>query len=440
MNLFKQFNIDNSTYIFCVEDFELFKISQKENVEDALQNIKIKKGKHSLAFVKNSTIKEKDDFAKTNLYAIGIELTNGCNLDCTYCYISASKKTRKYLSKEKVLEILNFLKEGICSPSVLYFAGGGEPTLNFKLLKQLPNLCKKFGFNDCEFDLTTNGTILTNEMIEFFKRNKVKLNISIDGDEETHNTSRIYRNGKGSFKDAFNNIKVLKENGIEFSCKTVVHPNNKKLHKIFSFFEEQKINFRFNLVTQSYDAHFLPQIENLKIFEEQLDIVFDMYRKRIEENKQIYSIKIVNDLKRIHFGLTNEIACGASRSGVFIDIEGNIFPCSAHTSSIDLAIGNIYKGIDYDSVQRNKFYAQPVNNYSACKVCWVKYLCAGSCFAENWLEKGNTEQQSDYLCKGYDIYWSAIIKLYTQVYPVIISGRNVNFLENETQKEHVNQA
>ncbi len=39
-----------------------------------------------------------------------------------------------------------------------------------------------------------------------------------------------------------------------------------------------------------------------------------------------------------------------------------------------------------------------------------------------------------------DFYWSAIIKLYTQVYPVIIGGRNVNFLKKETQKNYVNQA
>lgn len=191
---------------------------------------------------------------------------------------------------------------------------------------------------------------------------------------------------------------------------------------------------------KSFDSHFLPKIEDLKNFEEQLDIVIDYYRIRIENNNQIYSTKILNDLKRIHYGVTNGIACGASRSGFFIDIEGRIFPCSAHTSSKDLSIGNIYKGINYESILKNKFYAQPVDNYTRCKTCWMKYLCSGSCFAEKWLENKNTEEPSEYLCKGFDIYWSAIIKLYTQVHPVIIGGRNVNFLEKETQKNYVNQA
>lgn len=437
---YKQFTMDDATYIFCVEDFELLKISQGENIETVLQDLQTKKEKPNSEFDVNANIDANYDFAKNNIInAIGIELTNGCNLDCIYCYVSASKKTRKYLSEERFLDILYFLKKNKYSPNVLYFTGGGEPTLNFKLLKEIPNICRQYGFDNYEFDLTTNGTILTKEIIDFFKCNKVKLNISLDGNEKINNESRIYRNGKGSFKDVFSNIKILKENKIEFACKTVVLPDNKNLVEVFSFFEEQKIIFKFELAFKSFDSHFSPKIEDLKNFEEQLDIVIDNYRIRIENNNQIYSTKIINDLKRIHYGITNEIACGASRFGFFIDIEGRIFPCSAHTSSKDLSVGNIYKGINYESIIENKFYAQPVDNYTSCKTCWMKYLCSGSCFAEKWLENKNTEEPSEYLCKGYDIYWNAIIKLYTKLYPVIISGQNVNFSANETQKNHGNK-
>jgi radical SAM protein with 4Fe4S-binding SPASM domain len=431
MNLaYKQFNVDNSGYIFCVEDFEICKIQQGENIENVLQEIKTEKEKSNATIDKNERANIENDFMDGKIInTIGIDIAHGCTLDCTYCYVSASKKSLKLLNTEKFLDILKFLKNVKNNHITFYFTGYGEPALNFNLLKQIPYLCKKNGFNKCDFDLTANGTILTNEMIEFFKLNKFTIYISVDGNEKINDESRIYHNGKGSFKDVFHNMNLLKENNIKFSCKTVVLPDNKNLVETFLFFEQNKIHFIFTIATNSFDNHFSPNTEDLKTFEEQLDTVIDNYRKLIEDNHKIYSTKIINDLKRIHYGAVNKNGCVASKEGYFIDIDGNIFPCSYHSSSIDLSVGNIYTGIDYEKILKNNYYAKPVDNYPTCKVCWMKYLCSGSCFAIKWLENKNTEEPSEYLCKTYNIYWSAMIKLYIQLHPVIISGNNINFHE-----------
>ena len=429
---YKQFNVDNAAYVFCVEDFEVFKILQGENIENVLQEIKTEKEKSNLHGDKNKMENIKYDVSdRNNINIIGIEVANSCTLNCTYCYISASKKTRKMLSEKKFLDILNFLKSVKDNHISFYFTGAGEPALNFDLLKKIPYLCKENGFDKCDFDLTTNGTILTHEMIEFFKMNKFAIYVSVDGNENIHNTSRIYHNGKGSFKDVFHNMNLLKENNIEFACKTVVLPNNKNLVETFLFFEENKIRFYFSTATNSIDNHFSPNIEDLNTFEEQMDSVIKEYRKLIEDNHKIYAAKIINDLKKIHYGAVNTIGCSASINGYFVDIDGNIFPCSYHSSSNDVSVGNIYTGIDYEKIIKNNYYPKPVDDYSACKVCWIKYLCSGSCFAKKWLEHKNTDVPSEYLCKTYNIYWNAIIKLYIQLYPVIISGNNINFNEKK---------
>jgi sulfatase maturation enzyme AslB (radical SAM superfamily) len=60
----------------------------------------------------------------------------------------------------------------------------------------------KNGFDKCDFDLTTNGTILTKEMIEFFKLNKFTIHVSVDDNENIHDASRIYHNGNNiNFND-----------------------------------------------------------------------------------------------------------------------------------------------------------------------------------------------------------------------------------------------
>ncbi|WP_421920092.1 radical SAM protein [Marinifilum sp.] len=429
---YKKFDIDNSTYIFCVDDFEVVKIGQIEDVENVFQEIKSKKEISNPNKYKNESRPLKAEFLKSKkIDTIGIDLTNGCNLDCTYCFISASSKKRKVLSKEKFLDILNFLKKENNRNITFYFAGAGEPTLNFKLIEQLPKLCEENGLENYSFDLTTNGTILTQEMVDFFKQHRFEINISLDGSERINDLSRVYSNGKGSFKDVYKNINLLRENNIEFSCKTVVLPDNKNLVDVFSFFEENKITFKFTIVTNSFNDHFSPNIDDLNNFAVQMEFVIAKYRDLIEDDHKIYSDKIINDIKRIHLGDAANIACVGSRGGFYMDIEGGIYPCSYQTSSKELSVGNIYKGIDYEKIIANDWYAKPVDSYEACKDCWMKYLCCGSCFAIKWLENKNTNQPSEYLCKTYDIYWKSIIKLYIQLYPVIISGENINFLENE---------
>ncbi len=425
--MFKQFDIGGSKYFFCVEDFKIVKIEQGRKIKNVLESIRNKKqqSEKKLGELKEKNINDNIKYYNTNM--IGVNLVNGCNLSCSYCYISASSKKRKELSDDIFIDILNFLKKEKNNPITFYFTGSGEPTLNFKLIRKLATHCKVNGFKKVSFDLTTNGTILTQEMLVYFKEHKIDITISFDGPEAIQNSNRIFRNGKGSFSQVYNNVKLLKESNIDFLCSTVLLPNNKKILDVFSFFEENKLYFIFTIATNSFDNHFMPKIEDLDNFEYQMDLVVNKYVELIKSNNTIFCQKIKNDIRRIHYGDTKDVACVGGREGIYVDIDGNIYTCSYHSSAKELSIGDIYTGINYDKIIENKWYAQPVDNYETCRDCWMKYLCSGSCFAIKWLENNNTEIPSKYLCKTYDIYWRAIIKLYILIYPDIIEGKNVNF-------------
>ena len=434
--VFKQFNIGNAIYLFCAEDFEIYNIPLTNDMENTIKKIRnkkkieiLKKKEKSTSYMDNKIKEFISD--KDFITIIGLDISNGCTLNCTYCYISAAKKKIRAQTKDFFLDVLTFLENVKDKQLSFYFTGAGEPTLNFNLLQQIPQLCKEKGFHNCSFDLTTNGTILTKEMIDFFKLNKFSINISLDGNKEVHDMSRVFHNGKGSFDTVIKNINALKENDIEFSCKTVVQPNNNKLLNSFIFFEENKIPFQFSFSTKSFDNHFLPNIDDIQLFENQMELIIEYYKQRISENKKIYANKIIGDLKRIHDGSINKIACLAATESYFIDINGKIFTCSYHSSSEDLSIGDIYTGINAEKVINNEYYAKPVDCYLQCRECWMKHLCSGSCFAVKWLENKDTNKPSEYLCKTYNVYWTSIIRLYIQIYHIIISGNNINFTEKE---------
>lgn len=424
---FKLFDVDEVQYVFDVDDFEIFKIDDKIESSSILQKIakakaKIENDERSIESFREESLSL---LSKDNIFIISVDLAHGCTLNCKYCYLSAAENKKLLLTEEKFVDILNFFSDYNDKKFIFYFAGGGEPTLNFELLKKIPLLCSERGFNKCYFELTTNGTLLTNEMVTFFKNYHLKIDISLDGDEES-NADRVFINGNPSFNTVYKNIQLLKANNVNFSCKSVIKPDNQNLLSVFEFFERNQIPFTFGFATESFDGHYVPTYNNSS-FEVEFEKVCAYYLKKIESGSIIYASKILEDLKRIHHGVTNKNGCVAAKEGIYVDMEGDIYSCSCHNSSKELSVGSIYKGIDYEKIIKEGHYPKNVNEYEACRSCWMKYLCSGSCIAFKWIESKNTDIPSSYICKMNDAYWKGIIKLYINVYPIIKAGDNPNF-------------
>lgn len=117
-----------------------------------------------------------------------LNLADSCNLQCTYCYEGNDKRTA-VLSEKVMREAIDFMvmnnpKEEKIHLSLL----GGEPLLNKKVFLQLFDyLDEKHSENKqmFEFEMTTNGILLDDSVIEIVKSNNFKLFVSIDGDQET---------------------------------------------------------------------------------------------------------------------------------------------------------------------------------------------------------------------------------------------------------------
>lgn len=422
---FKIFDFDEDRYLFDIEDFEIFKIENKQKTSSILKKIATAKKENREQSTEDFRDESLSLLSKDNIFIISVDLAHGCTLNCKYCYLSAAENKKRLLTEGIFIDILNFFSDHKKQPLIFYFAGGGEPTLNFELIKKIPQLCTERGFDKCHFELTTNGTLLTQEMITFFKHHHFTIDISLDGDEES-NADRIFINGTPSFDKVYRNIQLLQENNIRFSCKPVIKPDNNNLLSVFDFFERSKIPFVFGFATESFDGHYIPSYNN-NIFGREFKKVCAYYQKIIESGDKIYASKILEDLKRIHYGVINKNGCIAAKEGIYVDMQGDIYSCSCHNSSKELSIGSIYKGIDYEKIVKEGHYPKNVNEYEACRSCWMKYLCSGSCIAFKWIETKNTGIPSSYICKMNDAYWKCIIELYISVYPIIKAGNNPNF-------------
>lgn len=420
----KELLIDGNVYLFCSEDFELFEIVDNNNVSE-IKN-KIFESKCNVIGTNDTTQIFDIDLCKRGITSISLGISKGCTLACKYCYVSAFESDVSKMTTDKFCDILSFFDDIKQNQITFHIIGDGEPTINYSLLEKIPHLCKQHGYNNCKFEITTNGTLLSDKLARCLLKDDYLVYVSLDGGVD-QNVNRIFPNGEGSFNAVYTNIRRARQIGLDVICKTVIDPNYSQLLKVFSFFEEEKLPFTFSFISNSFDGHFSPQINDISEFSKQMDAVCQMYARLIRQNKMLFCKTIINDLKRIHRGTIFSYGCKAVRNGVYINLDGDIYTCTYHSSSEQLKIGSIYRQIDYEKVKANGYYAQPVDSYTKCKQCWMKHLCAGACFAIKWLETGNTYTPSDYTCQLNEVYWCFIIKLYVRVIDCIADGQNLNF-------------
>jgi uncharacterized protein len=159
------------------------------------------------------------DFILSSNRLLLLEITQDCNLRCDYCcYSDFYPETRKHgikvMSSETARQaVSDFLSRQNKSKSVISFYGG-EPLLEFELIKEIVLYArdiKKDNGNSISFAMTTNGTLLSEEVIHFLVKQNFNILISLDGDKQTHDKHRVYRFSKrnGSFDTVYSNIQTF---------------------------------------------------------------------------------------------------------------------------------------------------------------------------------------------------------------------------------------
>lgn len=150
-----------------------------------------------------------------------LRMTNSCNLNCSYCYDKSNHINPKK-ENNKIINNMNNIVENIkkllinknCKDKIIFH--GGEPLLiNAETYEKL--ILKLIEFNpDIKFSIQTNGTLLTKEHINIFKKYDVSIGISLDGYNEEMNKYRVYSNGKNTFNTVMKRIELLKNEKVKF--------------------------------------------------------------------------------------------------------------------------------------------------------------------------------------------------------------------------------
>lgn len=374
-----------------------------------------------------------------NIQQIIFEVTEDCNLRCKYCiYHEENDKFRvfgkKYMDIDIAYKALDYVLENSYMPDLYVGFYGGEPLLNFEFIKKCVNyvLLNNNG-KEITFSMTTNGTLITKEIAEYFASiPNFTITVSIDGDEEIHNENRVFSGGRGSFKATLNGIKNLKEaygkdKQYCISLSSVISPpyTKEKFDRIQDFYIKNCQGMQSNItyVEKPYDKN---RVSNKsQLLEDRMPLLlWDKGRNSLERRQSFTSGANLSALSRIHKrSITHEPNKIVSLNGccipgmrrLYVDVEGNFLPCERVGKSP--YIGNVNTGLDFDSIE--KYY---VNDYVEkslpdCSQCWAVPLC-GLCYSHCYTEEGIDIERKRQACDDHRysmmqhlIYYHELMKI-----------------------------
>lgn len=405
-------------------------IGLKEEIELGLKNIREMIITEHLfyngTYTKFST--EYEDTTECEISQIILELTEDCNLRCSYCiYDEETDKFRTWSKAHMTFDIackaIDYAFAHSKDKLAITFYGG-EPLLQYNLMKEcIEYTLKKGQGKKITFGFTTNLTLMTREKAEYFSSlDFCSITGSIDGPEEIHDENRITVNRQGSHSKAIQGLKTLIDVYGQEKAKQLININTviappytqAKINKVHSYFNTLEWLPEGMIITNSYVDE--AQSETTP---EKIQYAKEFYSKPLEITDPISYCKlkrICSDEKdRINFGdnarltkihnrmivdepipfVAQNGCCRPGSRRLYVTTQGEFKVCERIGNSP--SIGSVNGGIDYSAI--NKYYVEDYCKASIgyCNSCWAKHLCS-LCFVSFYNDNGINIDRKQQVC------------------------------------------
>lgn len=350
------------------------------------------------------------DFKKreTVVKALCLHIAHDCNLGCKYCFAEEGEYhgRRALMSFEVGKKALDFLIENSGNRRNLevdFF--GGEPLMNWEVVKQLVEYGrsqeeahhKKF-----RFTLTTNGVLLTDEIMEFCNREMSNVVLSLDGRKDVNDFMRPTRNGKGSSYDIivpkFRKFAQSRGDKDYYVRGTFTRYNRDFSEDVKHFadlgFDQMSIEPVVALPEEPYAI----KEEDLPGILEEYDKLALEYIERKKAGKGFNFFHFMLDLNQGPCVAKRLSGCGSGTEYLAVTPWGDFYPCHQFVGQEEFLMGNVDTGIVKTEI-RDEFKLCNVYAKDKCRECFARFYCSGGCAANSYNFHGSITDAYDIGCE-----------------------------------------
>ena len=334
-------------------------------------------------------------------------LTHDCNLRCTYCFVRNYNPDHEFptLRMETIkqaIKLIPYNPHARFNPQFTINFFGGEPLLAWDRLKSAvahaEMVAAQHGVKAL-FHVTTNGTLLTQEIVDFLDEHCFSLIVSLDGPAKVHDKYRPLPEGS-SHAATMAGLELLKgkKNIRGITLRSTFTGEGVDLVGRLEYLNDlcdkgyaNSVSVEPASLTEQGCAA-LPDghdqaitLRNIKQFLPEYEKAADWFCARIKAGKRARFFHFYKLMQRIYDRQTSPSECGAGMGYKTVGPTGDVFACHREGGS---RIGNIWTGID--EVKRakwvdNRFYAR-----TKCPTCRVRFICGGGCRMCSMDMNGNT--------------------------------------------------
>lgn len=333
-----------------------------------------------------------------------IEMTQQCNLRCTYCCYSGNYRDRRahnakeisYETLQKTIEyILEHYDKSAEEITVCFY--GGEALLARKKIEWMIEELLPVFKDKVRFSFSTNGLLLTENTIDWLgNMPNVLVNVTIDGNKYMHDAHRQTISGSGSYDAIVKNLRLFKAKYPDF-----YRDNVRFLSTVYSWNDVLKLAEIWDdePATEGHYpihiSHIIPDFDDETRTYDTWEVKKHFYRHAFEDykrgNRGILSgcfqklIDMVDN--RNYLKLKSELniqTCYQGLFSTFINVDGDLYACEKFCGALN--IGNVSVGIDENKTfSLLQQFTERKNHL--CSSCWAQRFCRMCMTSLNYTEE-----------------------------------------------------
>lgn len=358
------------------------------------------------------------------LSTVVLNVNTGCNLSCTYCYkedLDVPSAGRRMELQTAIDSVEMLLRE---SPheklyNVVFF--GGEPLSNRRLIEDVVAYCdQRFAElgKRVDYVMTTNATLLTDDIIDFLKAHNFGLSVSMDGPKAIHDKNRITVGGEGTYEVVRRKALRLLEryNTRPIGARVTLTRGTTAVEQIWDhlFNDLGFAEVGFAPVTSGDVATFnLTGDELVDVFNA-MKRLGEKYLEAALEHRNIGFSNMHQLMTDLHEGHKKSLPCGAGLKMLAVDHKGGLNLCHRFTGSDLPTFGDVKTGVQ--KVELGEFLSQRLDRTNTgCATCRIRNLCSGGCYHESYARYGDPAHPTYHYCELMRDWVDFGIRVYSRI-------------------------
>jgi uncharacterized protein len=321
---------------------------------------------------------------------VSFDMSGACNMGCVYCFEDAINSRIGPMSDETAQAALDFVFEKTAAAKriALHF-GSGEPLMRADLLRRIvaqANERTAAMGKSIVYDLTTNATLVTEEIAAFLRDNPFQIRVSCDGPPHLHDKFRPMRGGRPSYPLVERGLRILARVLPERLTVNTVICGGTRLREVWAWAQQIGIRHYHVIKVGTSDQKDIGlRDQELREFRADLEAICDDMLADLRAGRTPLDYQpITKVVRRLMIPEPITRFCGVAGSYLGVSSNGQVYPCFRHIGLKEYRLGDVRGGID--DGMRQEFLgkeAADVDNRPVCSECWARYMCGGGCYADS---------------------------------------------------------